>query len=60
MNKLQESQSAEELSEELHRLKQDLKTVTEQKNKLAESKQALNKVSHTVSSVVCYCAAIVS
>ena len=52
INKLQQSQSAEELGEELHRLKQDLKTVTEHKNKLAESKQALNKVSHPMSCVV--------
>ncbi len=42
--KLTAGQNAEELQLELKRMKQDLQSVTDQKNKLSESKQALKKV----------------
>lgn len=43
-SKLQEGHSVEDLQQELEKLKQDLKTTTEQKTKFFESKQTLQKV----------------
>lgn len=41
-------QSAEHLQVDLERVKQDLQSVTEQKNKLSDSKQVLQKVGSCV------------
>ena len=41
-------QSAEHLQVDLERVKQDLQSVTEQKNKLSDSKQVLKKVGSCV------------
>ncbi len=47
-SKMLGGQSAEHLQVDLERVKQDLQSVTEQKNKLSDSKQVLKKVGSCV------------